>query len=81
MERRREILARTDKSNQRFGDLIQAGIEDGSVRPINVFVAENLIAGAINASMDIQLWRTVDDIEAAAIDYFDIFINGLLPRN
>lgn len=81
MERRKQILARTDKSNQRFGDLIQAGIEDGSIRPINVFIAENLIAGAINASMDIQLWRTVDDIEAAAIDYFDIFINGLLPRN
>jgi len=81
MERRRQILMRTDKSNQRFGDLIQAGIKDGSVRAINVFVAENLIAGAINASMDIQLWRAVDDIEAAAIDYFDIFINGLLPRN
>ena len=28
-------------------------------------------------------WMTymaVDDIDAAAIDYFDIFFNGLLPR-
>ena len=80
MERRKKILARTDKSNQRFGDLIRKGIEDGSVRPINIFVAENLISGAINAAMDIQLWRNVNDIESAAIDYFDIFINGLLPR-
>ncbi len=80
MERRKKILARTDKSNQRFGDLIRNGIKDGSVRPISIFVAENLISGAINASMDIQLWRSVDDIEAVAIDYFDIFINGLLPR-
>jgi len=81
IERRKKILARTDKSNQRFGELIEAGIKDGSVRPINLFVAENLIAGAINASMDIQLWRAMDDLEAAAIDYFDIFINGLLPRS
>lgn len=81
MDRRKKILARTDKSNQRFGDLIRSGIEDGSVRPISIFVAENLISGAINAAMDIKLWRGVDDLEAAAIDYFDIFINGLLPRH
>ncbi len=81
MERRKKILARTDKSNQRFGDLIREGIRDGSVRSISIFVAENLIAGAINAAMDIQLWRNVDEIESAAVDYFDIFINGLLPRN
>ncbi len=80
MERRKQILIRTDKSNQQFGSLIQQGMEDGSTRPINTFVAENLIAGAINASMDIKLWRTVEDLEAAGIDYFDIFINGLLPR-
>ena len=80
MERRKQILARTDKSNQLFSDLMREGIKDGSVRPISTFVAENLITGAINAAMDIQLWRNVDDIEAAALDYFDIFINGLLPR-
>jgi len=80
MDRRKQILTRTDRSNQRFGDLIREGVKDGSVRPISIFVAENLISGAINASMDINLWRDVDDIEAAAIDYFDIFINGLLPR-
>jgi hypothetical protein len=80
MERRKKILARTDKSNQLFSDLMREGIEDGSVRPISTFVAENLITGAINAAMDIKLWRNVDDIEAAALDYFDIFINGLLPR-
>ncbi len=80
LERREKILSRTEKSNQRFGDLITKGMADGSVRKINTFVAENLISGARNASMDIQLWRNVDDIEAAAIDYFDVFINGLMPR-
>ena len=81
MERRRQILKRTQKSNDVFGAFLEEGIEDGSVRPINAFVAQQLITGATNAAMDIKLWRRVDDIDDAAIDYFDIFFNGLLPRN
>ena len=79
-ERRRQITKRTDQGNQRFGDFIREGMDDGSIRKINPFVAQNLMAGAINASMEIQLWRKVDDFDAAAIDYFDIFFNGLKPR-
>lgn len=79
-ERRLDILERTEASNERFGEFLNEGIRDGSVRPINTFVAQQLIAGAINASMDIQIWRQVDDIDSAAIDYFDVLFNGLLPR-
>ena len=78
--RRREILQRTDAVNDRFGEFIRSGIEDGSVRPINTYIAESLVAGAINAAMDIKLWRKVEDLDAAANDYFDVFFNGLLPR-
>jgi AcrR family transcriptional regulator len=81
IKRRKRILQRTEASNDRFGEFLRQGIADGSVRDINVFVAENLIAGAINAAMDIDLWRAVDDIDSAAKDYFDLFYNGLLPRN
>jgi AcrR family transcriptional regulator len=81
MDRRLQILQRTDSNNECFGEFMRQGMADGSVRPINVTIAENLIAGAVNASMDISLWRAVDDLDAAAIDYFDIFFNGLLPRD
>jgi AcrR family transcriptional regulator len=80
MARRREILKRSDAANECFGNFLREGMEDGSVRRIDPFVAQNLIAGAVNASMELNLWRKVDDIDAAAIDYFDIFFNGLLPR-
>jgi AcrR family transcriptional regulator len=80
MDRRREIVSRTDSSNEHFGNFISEGMCDGSVRPVSTFVAQNLIAGAVNASMDIHLWHKVNDLDAAAIDYFDIFFNGLLPR-
>ncbi|TXS91284.1 TetR/AcrR family transcriptional regulator [Parahaliea maris] len=80
MKRRREILERTDASSARFGSFIRQGIDDGSVREVDVKIAQQLIAGAINASMEIGLWRRVDDLDSAAYDYFDIFLNGLLPR-
>ncbi len=79
MARRREILKRTDAANECFGDFLRAGMEDGSVRRTDPFIAQNLIAGAVNASMELNLWRKLDNIDAAAIDYFDIFVNGLLP--
>ncbi|MFC1579173.1 TetR/AcrR family transcriptional regulator [Pseudomonadota bacterium] len=80
MERRREILKRTDAANECFGSFLREGIEDGSVRDIDTFIAQNLIAGAVNASMELNLWRRVDDIDSAAVDYFDVFFNGLLSR-
>lgn len=78
--RRKEILKRTDANNEQFGNFLREGIADGSVRAIEPFVAQNLVAGAVNAAMELSLWRKVDNIDAAAIDYFDIFLNGLLPR-
>ncbi len=80
-ERRRDILRRTDAINDHFGEFIREGIADGSVRAVDVHVAENLLAGALNAAMDIRVWRAVDDLDATATDYFDVFFNGLLPRD
>ena len=80
MERRRQILKRTDHTNEQFGNFLNEGIADGSVRKVNSYVAQHLITGAINAAMNLKQWRKVDNIDSAAIDYFDVFFNGLLPR-
>ena len=80
MERRRQILKRTDKVNEQFGNFLSEGMIDGTVRAVNSYVAQQLIAGAINAAMNLDQWRKVDNIDSAAIDYFDVFFNGLLPR-
>lgn len=81
IEQRKPILKRTDAGNAVFEQFLQEGIEDGSVRKINTFIAQQLIAGARNASMDLKLWRKVDNLDEAAQDYFDVFFNGLAPRN
>ena len=78
--RRKTILDATEEANRRVDEFIAEGKRDGSVRDVDPFLARSLMTGAINASMDINLWRAVDDIDRAAIDYFDVFYNGLLPR-
>jgi len=78
--RRKEIVCKTEDADSRFDTLIAEGKLDGSVRDVNPLLARRLMAGAINASMDISLWRAIDDIDTAAIEYFDVFYNGLLPR-
>ena len=78
--RRKEILLATEDADSRFDTLIAEGKLDGSVRDVNSSLARRLMSGAINASMDISLWRAIDNIDQAAIEYFDIFYNGLRPR-
>ncbi len=80
LPKRKEILKLTDQSNDRFGQYLRDGISDGSVRDVHVEVAQELITGAMNASMDLGLWRRVDDIEQASIDYYDMFFGGLAAR-
>jgi AcrR family transcriptional regulator len=79
--RRARVLQRIVESNHRFGNFIREGIADGSIRAVNDFVAENLISAAINASLNMELWRKIDDLDAAALDYFDIFFSGLVGSN
>jgi len=74
---RRRVLARTEKINNHIGDFIREGQAAGTLRDANVLVAQNMLQGAINASMDIALWRQVEDIDAAAVEYFNVFYFGL----
>jgi len=74
---RRKVLTRTEKINDYIGEFIQMGQLEGTLRAANALVAQNMLQGAINASMDISLWRKVEDLDTTAIEYFDVFYFGL----
>ena len=76
-EHRKPILRRTRAANRKMRDCLELGIKDHSIRNINTLVAENLIAGAVNAAMELRAWRPIDDINKTAIEYFDPLIDGL----
>ena len=74
---RRQILARTERTNSRIGKMIEAGMKDGSVRPVNSVIAQHLITGALNASIEINRWRRVENMDLVSSDYFNVFYFGL----
>lgn len=80
LERRKEVLAETDRQSQGIGAFIEQGIADGSVRNINPMVAHELISGTVNAAMELDKWRDLSDPQQASVDYFNLLVNGLSPR-
>jgi AcrR family transcriptional regulator len=75
-----QIKRRTRQTSQQFGNFIDAGCIDGSIRPINANVAQHMLAGAIMASMDVPLWKSMGAIQPESIAYFHLFFNGLQRR-
>lgn len=80
MDRRVEILEKTQASSDRLGELIREGIADGSIRQVDPLIVENLIAGTVDAAPDIALRMRIDDIEKVSADYIQLFFNGIANR-
>ncbi|WP_198560058.1 hypothetical protein [Colwellia sp. Bg11-28] len=59
-----------------FGEMIRSGITDKTIRNVNLLVAENIIAGAIESIPDMAIAPNEIDLEQGSIDFFDIFFNG-----
>lgn len=74
---RREILDGIGAVTERFGRMIEAGIDDGSVRPVNPFIAEQILISAVDLSTELQWLRPLDDLQADAEKYFDFYFNGI----
>ena len=79
-EHRKNILKATQDNNKILGTYIGEGFDDGTLRKIDVNIAQNVLSGAVEASPDLADW--MDDIRAPELSaaYFQLFINGLLGR-
>ena len=77
---RRAVLQRTEDTHAKLGQLMAAGITEGSIQEQSTLMARHLMVSAINATVDMDQWRKLDDPTAAAHDFFDVFFLGLKPR-
>ncbi len=53
---RPRLLAGFDRMTARYASVLSDGLEDGSVRPVDVATAAQVISGAINAAAELQYW-------------------------
>ena len=77
IDKRQEMEITTSKIRDLFGNIIQLGIDDKSIKPVDLFVAENIIAGAIESIPDLGDSINEDDVIGDSADFFHIFFNGI----
>ena len=73
-----ELMAKFDRISHRFAAIISDGIGDGSIRPIDVNVAAQMITAMINAAAELHYFAPGLTPEAAADHYVRPFFQGLL---
>ena len=77
IDKRQEMEITTSKIRNKFGNIIQMGIDDKSIKQVDLFVAENVIAGAIESVPDLGDSINEDDVIGDSADFFHIFFNGI----
>jgi AcrR family transcriptional regulator len=64
----------------RFGDMLNEGLIDGSVRPCNIRIAAEMVTAMINSAEELSRWVPAATADNAAELYVRPLLNGLLPR-
>ncbi len=72
-----ETLKRTQVVSKSFGAFVTEGKRDGSIRDVDVFIAEQLLTGAIYGAVPRSYSKKPKDINKDSADYFAILIKGL----
>ncbi|MCT2532360.1 TetR/AcrR family transcriptional regulator [SAR92 clade bacterium H231] len=81
-EQHRKAVLKANKNNSKIlGTYIDQGFADGTLRPMDVDIAQNVLSGAVEASPELANW--IADIRAPEVSaaYFNLFINGLARRS
>lgn len=80
IDKRQEMEVTTSKIRDLFGDIIQLGIDDKSIKKFDLLVAENIIAGAIESIPDLGDAINEDDVSGDSANFFHIFFNGIATQ-
>jgi AcrR family transcriptional regulator len=80
VDKRKEMEVIASEVRDSFGDMIRSGISDKTIKAVNLLVAENIIAGAIESIPDMAIVPNEIDLAQGSIDFFDIFFNGIATR-
>lgn len=74
---REQISEKMSQITRRFGDMLNDGIIDGSIRPCNVGIAGEMLSAMINSAEELQRWVPAATTENAADLYVWPFMFGL----
>ena len=80
-EVRQRLLGRLASVHATLENYVAQAAEAHQFRDIPPGIVIQLLTGALNASMDLDAWQPIDDLDQSASDYFAVFFSGLsLPK-
>jgi AcrR family transcriptional regulator len=74
---RKEVLDAIARLSDRFGRMIRDGIEDGSIRPVDPYIAEQILLSAVDLSTELQWLRPVTDPAKDCGRFFTFYFSGV----
>ena len=74
---KKRVLDRIGRVSDRFGSIISTGEADGSIRPVDPAIAEQMLLSGIDLSAELPWMRTLEDAGEACRSYFGFFFSGL----
>ena len=78
---RQRLLARVASVHATLEAYVEQAVRDQEFRDLHPGIVIQLLTGALNASMDLDAWQPIDDLDQSAGDYFSVFFSGLaLPK-
>lgn len=75
---RPRLLAGFDRITARYASVVSDGLADGSVRPLDVLLAAQMVSGAINAAAELPFWAPNLTAATAKSHYVSPLFGGLL---
>ena len=78
---RQRLLARVASVHTTLEAYVEQAVREQQFRDLHPGIVIQLLTGALNASMDVDAWQPIDDLNQSAGDYFSVFFSGLaLPK-
>ena len=77
---RQEMVKHSDKVSDRFASMISDGIAEGSVRPVDPFLAAQMLNAALNACAELGFWVPDISQKAAPAVYARPLLMGIFER-
>jgi AcrR family transcriptional regulator len=72
------LMADLDRLSLRFASILCDGVADGSIRPVDVNVAAQMITGMVNAAAELHYWAPELTIETATDHYVRPLFQGIV---
>ncbi len=77
---RLQMVAHTNRVSDRFGSMISDGIAEGSIRPIDPFIAAQMLNATLNAGAELGFWVPGVSQKAAPAVFVRPLLTGIFEK-